>query len=131
MYWRSASGYLSNFNKAVVQEIDAIFDMSKTSFSMQDACDVKTKVESLYADAGISCFEVGVWKDAEGCIADACTPTGEDTLFNGNPTYVSGCAPAPADMSGTEPDDGGDQVSSAATKGLTFAAAAAVVSVLA
>ena len=64
----------------------------------------RAQVESLYESAGISCAEVGTWKGVEAgsCLDAACTPTGEDTLSDGDTNYVSGCvADAPADPPAT------------------------------
>jgi len=97
MYWRSASGYLSTFNKSVVEQVDAIFALDKTSFSKEDACSIKTHVESLYEAAGISCAEVGTWKDATDCLANPCSPAGADTLSDGNDNYIAGCVAESAD----------------------------------
>lgn len=96
IYWRSASGYLSTINKTAVQEVDAIFDLGRTTFTESDACRVKTLVESLYNGLGVTCAMVGTWKDApaNGCLASNCGSTGK-TLLRGDSTYVDMCKAPP------------------------------------
>merc|ERR1711972_435892 len=88
-YWRSASGYISTVDKAKVQEIDALFDLSLTSVPETTPCKVKELVESMYKGLGITCEMVGKWKDAEGCLAETCNDGGSTaTLFSGNSKYA-------------------------------------------
>jgi hypothetical protein len=134
LYWRSASGYLSTFDKTTVQEIDAIFDLSRTTFTEQDACNVKTKVESLYLAAGISCAEVGTWKDvvADTCLDTACTPSGNDTLSDGSTDYVAGCVADAGETTTAEPGaTTAQEVSQALTAHLSGAFLVAVAAIFA
>jgi hypothetical protein len=93
MYWRTASGYLSTFANETVREIDDLFDMTKTNMTEADACLVQTKVESLYAAAGITCDEVGTYKRDTTCTS-ACTGGGKN-LLDGSSTYLVGCCSDP------------------------------------
>ena len=91
-YWRSASGYMSTFDKTTVETVDAIFALNQTS--IPDACQVKTLVESLYPSLGITCAMVGKWKDAPagGCLDSVCDDTGNSaTLLAGSDAYVDMC----------------------------------------
>eukprot|EP00913_Durusdinium_trenchii_P028965 g27159.t1 len=76
-YWKTGSGYIATVNKAVVQQI-------------------KQLVESIYADLGITCAMVGMWKDAtaNSCLAAACDDTGNSgTLISGSQAWVDMCKP--------------------------------------
>mmetsp|Transcript_25221 Transcript_25221/g.69321 ORF Transcript_25221/g.69321 Transcript_25221/m.69321 type:complete len:429 (-) Transcript_25221:340-1626(-) len=130
LYWRSASGYLSTFNKTVVQQVDDIFDLQKTTFSKEDACQVLTLVESLYDDAGISCAEVGTWKDAEDCLASACSG-GSDTLSDGDTNYVSGCVEDDGHDHGDDTTTTPEAAASVAPAGLALASLAVVLATVA
>ena len=93
-YWRSASGYMSTFNTTTVEMVDAIFDLNQTSIPSDAACKVKTLVESLYPQLGITCAMVGKWKDATagGCLDSVCDDTGNSaTLLSGSDAYVDMC----------------------------------------
>ena len=93
-YWRSASGYMSTFNTTTVEMVDAIFDLNQTSIPADAACKVKTLVESLYPQLGITCAMVGKWKDATagGCLDSVCDDTGNSaTLLSGSDAYVDMC----------------------------------------
>ena len=107
MYWRFASGYIASVspsNKALVQEVDAIFDLTTTGTLSDDKpCLVKTKVEAMYADLGITCQMVGDFEDAADVGCGACddgTATGE--LSDGSSDYGDTC------MASTTADDTGD-----------------------
>merc|ERR1712227_282867 len=79
--------------KTTVQEIDAIFDPSQATLPESAHCDVKAKVETLYADLGISCAMVGAWKDQDGCAE--CTGSADDeykAIHQGSTAYA--CAGA-------------------------------------
>ena len=96
MLWRFASGYIASVSSAVktlVQEIDLIFDLETKGTLAADApCTVKTKVEAMYADLGITCEMVGTWKDATDAGCDACddgSATGE--LSAGSSDYADTC----------------------------------------
>ena len=92
-YWRSASGYISTVNRTAVEQVDAIFDLSQTSFTADAACEVKKLVESMYADLGITCAMVGKWKDAPtgGCLDSACQDAVNMSLPDGSTTYADTC----------------------------------------
>jgi len=119
LYFRSASGYLSKFNSTIVQEVTQLFGLSRTSFTEADACSVKTKLESMYTQAGISCDEVGAWRSAPtgSCVKAACTG-GSVTLTAPNTNYVAGCT--------TEQDQQTTSSASAAGVALASVAVAAV-----
>jgi len=94
-YWRSASGYIAQLSaeaKATVKEIDALFDLSQTSVPTETYCQVKAKVETLYAAIGIDCDMVGTWKDDDGSCS-ACSGSG-GSLHSGSTDYVDMCKPA-------------------------------------
>jgi hypothetical protein len=93
-YWRVGSGYLAGLNaaaKAKVDEIDTLFDLSQTTLPASMPCDVKTKVEALYAHAGLSCALVGDWKDASQAGCPACSSSASGTIISGDSTYVNMC----------------------------------------
>ncbi|CAE7595867.1 unnamed protein product [Symbiodinium natans] len=93
-YWRSASGYMSNFNATAVEAVDALFDLSQTSIPADTPCKVKTLVESLYPHLGITCAMVGKWKDATtgSCLDLPCDDAGNSaTLLAGSDAYVDMC----------------------------------------
>lgn len=107
MYWRFASGYIATVSdsvKALVQEVDAIFDLETTGTLAADKpCLVKTKVEAMYADLGITCDMVGDWKDAADAGCDACDDgTATGSLSAGSSDYEDMC------MASTTADDTGD-----------------------
>jgi hypothetical protein len=93
-YWRVGSGYLAGLNaaaKAKVDEIDTLFDLGQTTLPASMPCDVKTKVEALYAHAGLSCTLVGDWKDASTAGCAACSSSASGTIISGDSTYVNMC----------------------------------------
>jgi hypothetical protein len=98
-YWRSGSGYIASLSAAAktkVQEIDALLSLTLTTIPATTPCDVKTKVESLYSALGISCSMVGTWKDASGCMSNACTGSTSGSLISGSASYVDMCKAAPS-----------------------------------
>jgi len=97
-YWRSASGHIAQISaatKATVQEIDALFDLSQTEVPTSTYCQVKEKVESLYAAIGIDCTMVGTWKDDDGSCT-ACSNAASGSLHSGSTEYVDMCKAQPA-----------------------------------
>jgi len=94
-YWRSAAGYISAAsNKQTVQEINALLDWSLTSVPASTPCQIKTKLESLYASLGITCEMVGTWKGAPkgSCLEAACNDgAASGTLIPGSTSYVGMC----------------------------------------
>eukprot|EP00438_Fugacium_kawagutii_P027124 Skav225187 [mRNA] locus=scaffold3065:22022:31600:+ [translate_table: standard] len=95
-YWRSASGYMSTINKTAVEEVDALLDLSLTEVPAGTDCKIKTLVESMYPELGITCAMVGTWKDAEAgsCLATACSDDGNTaTLGPSSMDFVDMCKP--------------------------------------
>jgi len=104
-YWRSASGYMSTVNKTAVQEVDALLDLSLTDVPADTDCKIKTLVESMYSDLGITCAMVGTWKDAAAgsCLASACDDAGNSaTLINGSTAYVDMCKATTVEADGSQ-----------------------------
>jgi len=106
-YWRSASGYIAHMaGEAAVQEVDALLDLTLTSMPDTTPCEVKSKVEAMYSDIGITCAMVGTWKDApEGsCLATACSDSGNTaTMPAGSEEYVDMCKAPPVASSAPGP----------------------------
>lgn len=97
-YWKTGSGYIATVNKAVVQQVDALLalNLTNTTFASDADCQIKQLVESIYADLGITCAMVGMWKDAtaNSCLAAACDDTGNSgTLISGSQAWVDMCKP--------------------------------------
>ncbi|CAK9100257.1 Pentatricopeptide repeat-containing protein [Durusdinium trenchii] len=95
----AGEGYIATVNKAVVQQVDALLALNlklgrdrtsyetNTTFASDADCQIKQLVESIYADLGITCAMVGMWKDAtaNSCLAAACDDTGNSgTLISGS-----------------------------------------------
>lgn len=90
-YWRSASGVIAHYaTKAAVQEIDNLFDLSQASVNATTHCQVKTKLEAVYAQLGLDCSLVGAWKDDDGSCA-ACSVNASGSLHSGSTAYVDMC----------------------------------------
>merc|ERR1712039_509912 len=94
-YWRSASGWIaSKVTNAKVQEVDAFFSPSLTSAPTSNACIVLTKVEAMYTSLGITCGQVGKWKDAVtgSCLDSPCSSgTAVFPAAQASSTYVDMC----------------------------------------
>lgn len=100
-YWRSASGYISTVNKTIVQQVDALFDLSLTDMPADTDCTIKSLLEPMYPDLGITCAMVGTWKDAREisghCLATACDDTGNSaTLGDSSTAWVDMCKAIPS-----------------------------------
>jgi hypothetical protein len=108
MYWRFASGYIASVStslEALVKEVDTIWDVENPASSRmlteEQACEVKTKVEAMYAGLGITCAMVGEWKTDTTC--DACDDdSATGSLSAGSSDYEDMC------MASTTADDTGD-----------------------
>eukprot|EP00930_Biecheleria_cincta_P061188 TRINITY_DN46748_c0_g1_i1.p1 TRINITY_DN46748_c0_g1~~TRINITY_DN46748_c0_g1_i1.p1 ORF type:complete len:432 (-),score=87.68 TRINITY_DN46748_c0_g1_i1:244-1539(-) len=93
-YWRSASGYIAQVSastKAVVQEIDALLDLSQSTVPNTTHCQLKAKVESLYPALGLDCSMVGTWKDDDGFCAACSSSIAATQLHGGSTAYVDMC----------------------------------------
>jgi len=102
-YWRSASGWMSTVDKTKVQEIDGLLSLSLTEVPADTPCQIKTKVESMYAGLGITCAMVGAWKGApdQHCLKTACSDSSTEKLPTGSDAYVDMCQAE--DISGAAP----------------------------
>eukprot|EP00931_Biecheleriopsis_adriatica_P112078 TRINITY_DN865_c0_g1_i1.p1 TRINITY_DN865_c0_g1~~TRINITY_DN865_c0_g1_i1.p1 ORF type:complete len:430 (+),score=101.12 TRINITY_DN865_c0_g1_i1:117-1406(+) len=131
-YWRSASGYISTVNKTAVQDVDALFDWSLTSMPADTPCKVKKLVESTYKGLGLTCEMVGEWKDASGCLAEACDDSSSTgSLISGSAAYVDMCkAPETSTSSKSSESSESSSTSRALASFLAMFTAAAIYSLL-